>query len=79
MSFLLLQDKHLAQERKVIGFELVEIDTARNAFTDSVPTIPIGSAASTRVVAFSLITEIELADDAAAGIIDGNLHITRIC
>ena len=76
---LLLEDNHFAQERQLICLELVEIDATRNTFAYVVPAIPIGGTAPVGVVAFPLMSEIQLADDRTACVINGNLHVTGIC
>ena len=62
----------------MIRLQLIEIDATGDAFTDSVSAVPIRRTTPTRVVAFTLMSEIQMPDDGAARVIDGNPNITGV-
>ena len=63
----------------MIRLQLVEIDATGDAFADSVSAIPMGGATPTRIIAFMLVSEIQLADNGPPRVIDSECHRTRIC
>ena len=75
---ILFQNQHLAQERPIVCLELIEIDTTRNGFTEIVSAIPIRRSAPIGVIAFALMTQIQLTDDNATRIVDGNPHVAGV-
>ena len=54
----LFENHHLAQKGYIVCFELIEIDTTRNTFTDFVSAIPVRRTTPTRVVAFTLVSKV---------------------
>ena len=55
--FALLQDDHFSHGRCFVGFELVEIETARYEFAERISSIPIRCTVATGVVTCGLMSE----------------------
>ena len=59
-TIALFQDDHFPHWRNLVCFQLVEIDTTRNAFTQRIATIPIRRTTPARVVTRRLMKTIPL-------------------